>query len=191
MSSSFRNSLTDWLSQLDVKAHRVGDVGGSQLPVKGRTKSWQVDEYAIYDIESPHEDSPSPDIICDLNNEFYADIFEPSCDVVFCLETYDYVWHPANAFKIISSLLKTNGVAYVSFGSVYPLHQPVEDDALRYMPAAIYKLANYAGLEVVEMIKRRPETDLFEQFYQAERMRAAKHQDHAFTGIIATFRKPL
>jgi len=190
MSSSYRNSLTNWLAELDVRGHRVGDVGGSQLPVKGRTKSWDVDEYAIYDIEEPHEGKPHPDIVCDLNDEFYANAFEPSCDIVFCLETYDYVWHPANAFKIISGLLVPGGTAYISFGSIYPLHQPVKDDALRYMPGALEKLAIYAGLEIVQMIKRRPETDLFEQFYRAERMRAAKHTDHFFTGFIVEYLKP-
>lgn len=57
------------------------------------------------------------------------------------------------------------------------------------MPAGIIKLAESVGLTVEQMIKRRPETNLWEQFYRTERMRAAKHEDHNFTGFICQFKK--
>lgn len=190
MSSSYRNSLNEWLSQLEVRADIVLDIGGSQEKVKDRVKSWNVEEYLIADLPSPHKESPKPDVELDLNEEYtYEDPENNPADLIFCLEVFDYVYNPLDAFKSISHLLKEGGTAWISFPSAYPLHQPIEDDALRYMPSAIYKLAKAAGLKVEQIIYRRPETNLLLQFYSAERMRAAKHEDHNFTGMIVEFSK--
>lgn len=193
MSSSFRLELNKWLSNLDVKANRVLDIGGSQEPVKGRTKSWDVKEYLIADLPEPHKDSPKPDIELDLNNFDSGITTEDedyeSFDLIFCLEVFDYVWNTYHAFDEIAVRLKLGGTAWITFPSIYPLHQPVEDDSLRYMPGGIKKLADTVGLKVEEIIYRRPETNLWQQFYTAERMRAAKHEDHAFTGMIVRFSK--
>lgn len=189
MSSSYRIELDKWLADLDVTASRVLDIGGAQKPVKGRTRTWQVEDYSIADLPSPHADSPKPDVALDLNNPVSLAFGDRKYDMIFCLEVFDYIYNPVLALNIISHILKIGGIAYVSFPSVYPLHQPIEDDALRYMPGGVKKMAEFAGLEIVELTYRRPETNLFEQFYRAERMRAAKHQDHNFTGFIAEFRK--
>lgn len=188
MSSSYRLELDKWLSQLDVKANIVIDVGGSQLPIKGRTRSWDVSTYLIADLPQPHINSPKPDIEIDLN----LDGPRPtnlSADLIFCLEVFDYVYDPMSAMKRIANTLTSGGTAWVTFPSFYPLHQPIEDDALRYMPGGIKKLAHAAGLEIVQMIKRRPETNGLDVFYRNERMRAAKHEDHSFTGFICEFKK--
>lgn len=203
MSSSYRMELDKWLSQLEVEANRVLDIGGSQLPVKDRTKSWDVKEYLIGDLPEPHVGSPKPDIEMDIqtymanipNTEFsdgeivYENKLYEWADTIFCLEVFDYVYDPMNAFLNIKKLLKKNGTAWVTFPSVYPLHQPVEDDALRYMPGGIKKLAQAVDLEIVQMISRRPETNKWQEFFYAERMRGAKHQDHNFTGWIVELRK--
>ena len=186
MSSSYRNSLNEWLAQLDVKAGVVIDIGGSQETMPSRVKSWQVEEYIIADLPEPHKDSPKPDVEIDLNIDAKL---TPMADLVFCLEVFDYVYDPMTAFKNIADVLKDGGTAWVSFPSIYPLHQPVEDDALRYMPAGIVKLAQANGLTVETVIKRRPETNLWEQFYRVERMRAAKHEDHNFIGFIVELSK--
>lgn len=186
MSSSYREELNRWLEQLEVKANRVLDIGGSQVSLKPRVKSWDVKELLIADLPEPHEDSPKPDIELDLNILISGD---GDYDLIFCLEVFDYIYDPATAMFNIARLLVDGGTAWISFPSVYPLHQPVGDDALRYMPAGIVKLAEKAGLTVEQMIKRRPETNLWEQFYRAERMRAAKHEDHNFTGFIVEVKK--
>lgn len=188
MSSSYRLTLDNWLAQLDVHAETVLDVGGSQLPVRGRTKSWSVDEYLIADLPEPHVGSPAPDIELDLNQPLGATPYD-GFDLVFCLEVFDYVWNPVAAFDHLAALVRPGGTVWVTFPSFYPLHQPIEDDALRYMPGGIRKLAESAGLEIVQMIKRRPETNALDQFFRAERMRAAKHEDHLFTGFITELRK--
>ena len=184
MSSSYRNSLNNWLANLDVKASRVLDIGGSQLSLPKRVKSWDVGEYLIADLPEPHEDSPKPDIEMDLNKHVsLGDRYK--ADLIFCLEVFDYIYDPMMAMQNISNRLFEGGTAWVSFPFAYPTHNPIEDDMLRYTEFAIYKLAESVGLRVEEIIKRRPETDLLNQFYRAERMRAAKHYDHNVTGFIA------
>lgn len=194
MSSSYRLELDRWLGQLDVQAERVLDIGGAQLPVKGRTKTWSVKEYLIADLLEPHVNSPKPDIELDMNfsieppNSLYRHLAH-KFDVVFCLELFDYIFDPISAMRNIGILLAENGVAWVTFPFMYPTHQPIEDDALRYTESGIRKLAEAAGLQVAEVIPRRPETDLLDRFFRAERMRAAKRYDHGVTGWIVRFQK--
>lgn len=188
MSSSYRMELDRWLAELDVKAERVLDIGGSQLPIKGRTKSWEVKDYFIGDLEEPHVNSPSPQLIIDLNEPMQA-IDQMKFDVVFCLEVMDYVYNPINALWNIYDFMKIGATAWVTFPSFYPLHQPVEDDALRYMPAGIEKLAKESGLTIIEMIPRRTETDAIYQAFRTERMRCAKNEDHNISGWIVELKK--
>lgn len=183
MSSSYRLTLENWLKTLDIKANKVLDIGGSQLNVKGRTKSWDVDEYLIADLPNPHKDSPKPDIEIDLNLSGNTPT-DLRFDLIFCLEVFDYVYDPMNALKRIANTLADNGTAWITFQSIYPHHQPVEDDALRYMPGGIKKLAESAGLKIQEMIPRFAETDAFMDFCRAERLRAAKGFDHRTMGYI-------
>lgn len=188
MSSSYRLSLNNWLANLDVKAERVLDIGGSQEQVKNRVKSWDVKEYQIADLANPHKDSPQPEIILDLNEGGCG--LEEDIDLVFCLEVFDYVWNPYEAFAEIERVLKPGGIAWVSFPTVYPHHQPIQDDALRYMQGGIQKLANATGLTIEEIIPRRAEDFIgLDTWYRSERMRAAKHFDHNVTGFIVRFSK--
>lgn len=194
MPSSYRLTLEKFLSELDVKADKVLGIGDAQKPTKGRTKSWDVKEYLIADLPEPHADSPKPDVFLDLNSPYIAKVdglslYKYDFDIIFCLEVFDYIYDPMSAFKNIYMLLKDGGVAWVSFPSIYPLHQPVEDDALRYMPGGIRKLAGSTGLKIEQMIPRRPETNKWQEFFYAERMRGAKHADHNFTGWIVRFSK--
>lgn len=186
MSSSYRLELDRWLADLEVKADTVFDIGGSQLPLKGRTKSWDVKDYKILDLAEPHKDSPKPDVVFNLEQ---SNDFTGKADLVFCLEVFDYIIKPHMAMLNIADCLKDDGTAWVTYPSFYPLHQPIEDDAFRYMPGAIARLATNAGLKVESIIYRRPETNLLQQFYSAERMRAAKRVDHNFTGMIVEFKK--
>lgn len=190
MSSSSRQQLESWLATIDVAAVSVLDIGGSQKPVKGRTKSWDAHSYKILDLPSPHIDSPKPDFAADINEPWSkTDFVIFQADVVFCLEVFDYVWNPAVAFKNIAGAIYPDGKAYVSFPFIYPHHNPIEDDALRYAGPVIGKLAQYAGLSVASLEPRRANTNLLERTYAAEGMRAAKGFDHSVTGWLAEFRK--
>lgn len=186
MSSTYRKTLDTWLGQLDVKADKVLDIGGSQQSVKGRTKSWEVDCYKIADMHEPHVDSPKPDVILDLNR-YYPSL--KTYDLIFCLEVFDYIFDPMEAFRTLHKLLKEDGTAWVTFPAFYPHHNPIEDDALNYKEYGIRKLADITGLKIAQMIPRRPQTNALEQYFAAEGLRAAKGYDHNVYGWIVEFTK--
>src|SRR5947207_14362978 len=69
MGATYREERNRWLASLEVKAGTVLDLGGSQLPVMGRTKSWEVNNYYIADLADPHADNQPPEHVVDLNYE--------------------------------------------------------------------------------------------------------------------------
>jgi len=190
MASSYRLELNKWLSNLDVNADMVFGVGDSQNPTKGRTKSWQVRDYVIFDLPQPHADSPKPDVEIDLNSgqNKVANGYRGLADAVFCLEVFEYIYRPEIALKTLKSLIKTGGDLYVSFCTNYPLHNPVEDDALRYQIGGIKKLAKLVGLQIVDIIPRQFETNAYMNFCSIERLRPAKGYEQV-AGYIVRFTK--
>ena len=190
MASSYRLELNKWLANLDIKAGTVYDVGGSQEKVRDRVKSWQVDNYLVFDLPTPHADSPKPDVEIDLNSgkNDTANGYRGLADAIFCLEVFEYIYRPELALKTLKALLKTGGKLYVSFCTNYPLHNPVEDDALRYQLGGIKKLARVVGLEVVNVVPRRFETNAYLNFCSIERLRPAKGHEQV-AGYIVEFTK--
>lgn len=172
--SYYRSQLEDWLAELDVKADIVVDIGGAQMPVKGRTKSWQVKDYKILDL-------PEWDLEQSWQNRKY-----PYADIVFCLEVFEYLIDPLQAMRNISRVLYQDGKAYVTFAFVYPLHQEIELDSLRYTENGIRRLAERAGLEVTNITYRTDKTGLLQRFYSLDGMHPAKgYPHHNATGFIA------
>ncbi len=190
MGSSYRMELDTFLKDLTVNSKMVLDIGGSQLPLPKRVANFNVEEYLIADLPEPHADSPKPDFAIDLNIPFVLqkDNKKLKADAIFCLEVFDYVWDPATAFMNLKTHLKNDGIIIVTFPFMYPTHQPIEDDALRYTEGGIRKLANSVDLEINKIIPRRPETNAIEFLWRSERMRAAKHYDHNVTGWIVIMR---
>lgn len=195
MSSYYKQQLNDWKATLDVKADTVFDIGGAQDPIKGKTKSWDVKDYKIVDLETPHVETVRPDFIWDLNNHWWPDSsmnkYKHNVDLIFCLGVFDYVIEPGQAMRNIESLLSDNGTAWVEFPFVYPIHQPVDDEGCRYSEGCIRRLAKQAGLKIEEIIYKRPKPDnrFLEMFYSADGMRAAKGVDHNVTGYIVRMSK--
>lgn len=191
--SSTRRQLEDFLASLDVAGDLVIDIGGAQKPVKGRTNSWDVERYYILDLEEPHAGSPIPDITENIEEPLGDDLTGYSAghdvNVVFCLEVFDYIVDPVMAFHNIEWLLAESGIAYISFPFIYPIHNPVEHEGLRYTKRAIERLAEKCGLEMIGCFTRHADSDLLQQLYVAEGMRAAKGEDHSVTGYICTFRR--
>jgi SAM-dependent methyltransferase len=192
MSSSYRLSLENWLKSLVINTETVIDIGGSQLPVKNRVKGFKCTNYYVLDLAMPHKVEQKPDGILDLNSgdsKQEASGFIGMADVLFCLEVMEYVYRPEIALNWINKLLKPNGTAYVTFPFIYPTHQPVEDDCLRYTLTGIQKLAYITDLEIISVIPRRPETDQLLKFFSVERLRAAKGYDHNVLGWIVELRR--
>ena len=163
MTSRARIQLEDWLKTIDVFGNVI-DIGGSQNPVKGRTKSWNVKEYKIMDLEIPHEIKRKPDIIGDIQA-----VPTPECDIAFSLEVAEYWFNPLQALQNI----KANHL-YISFHWLYGLHNPEGTDFLRYSKYGIEKLLTAAGFKIIEMIPRELSSEgrnLYFRFCQTEKMR--------------------
>lgn len=179
MSSYSRQQMESWLKTIDVKADKVLDVGGSQLPIKGRTKSWEVNEYKILDLKEPHELKEEPDIAFDLNknlsiykglNEFWSHF-----NVAFCLEVSEYWYNPLQALENINRLLAVGGTLYISFHFIYPVHNPVLEDCLRYTEYGSVKLLEKAGFRIKDMKFRTTQGIEIMPFFVSQAMRPSKN----------------
>lgn len=198
MSSRSRQQLEAWLKTIDVNG-AVLDVGGSQNPIKGRTKNWNVDDYKILDLEIPHENKTNPDIRHNINyhltdNRDYL-VKEKfwSADIVFAIEIMEYVRDPATAINNISLLLKRNGLLYSSWHALYGLHNPKGEDCLRYTRYGIEKLMKVADFEILEMIPRTISEEGKKHlinFYKTEGMRLDYNDPETYVeGYLVKARK--
>lgn len=169
-----------------MKAKTVFDIGGAQNPIKGRTKSWEVEDYKIVDLEVPHVELQKPDIVQDMNKYYTNPEYSENVDLIFMLGVMDYVINPNIAMENVWVMLRPGGSAWVEFPFVYPIHQPVDDEGCRYSEGCIRRLAKQAGLRIEEIIYKRPKpgNELLRMFYAADGMRAADGVDHNVTGYI-------
>jgi len=169
--SFYRQQLESWLSELDVKADTVYDIGGGQGEVKSRVKSWEVNNYRVLDLP-----------VYDLNEPWQ--VTSEHVDIIFCLEVFEYLINPMEAMENISCLLKSGGKAYITAPLVYPVHNEVEWDSLRYTERGLTRLANNAGLSVANVWYRKDKSGLLTAFYSKDGMHPAKGIQHDITGYI-------
>jgi len=202
MSSFSRIQLENWLKQIDVKGSVI-DIGGAQNPIKGRTKSWDISDYKILDLEEPHQCKQKPDIIWDLNKRpisglGYEKEFEKIVnkdyeiipfDVVFCLEVFEYIWNPIDALRNIGELLKKDGIFYSSWHFIYPHHNPRELDFLRYTPMGVNKLLREVNFEILEHLPRTTQVADLRETWASEQMRGWKDMDNTIIGSLVKARK--
>ncbi len=175
MSSLFREQLERWLSRINIDCESCLDVGGGQKNIKDRVNSWNVKEYKIADNDAQYK----PDYFYDLNSSFEL---KEKFDVAFCLEVFEYIWRPLIAHQNIFNLLKPGGIAYISYPTQYPLHNPPKIDYLRYSKNAIEKYLTEAGFKTWEITPRIASDGLehLTKFYSYERMRPMKGTTEIF-----------
>lgn len=171
--SWYRQQLEDWLKTLDVKADTVLDIGGKQGPVKGRTKSWDVKDYTILDLPE-----------YDLEDTMLVFKTEKRAEVIFCLEVFEYLIDPFTALNNIWVLLKEGGKTYISIPLVYPVHNEVELDSLRYTENGFKRICEAAGLKAEVVEYRKTCSDKLTNYYADDGMHPAKGIDHEVTGYI-------
>lgn len=168
--SFFRNQLEAWLKMIDVKADSVLDVGGAANLVKDRVKSWDVANYRILDNGAEVNNNIVEGLL------YFNDLNEPieldqRFDVVFCLEVFEYIWNPVQAMQNLSNLVKDDGILYISFPTIYPLHNPPQIDYLRYTKNGVQKLLEVAGFNRWEITPRIPVNyHTLQKFYSEEGM---------------------
>lgn len=192
MSSLYKAQLNEWKATLDVKANVCFDIGGAQDPLKGKTKSWEVKEYKIVDLEVPHVETVKPDIAQDMNEGLQGKAwqYKGKVDLVFMLGVMDYVIRPDVAMKNVKHLLTKNGRAWIEFPFVYATHEPVMQEGCRYSEGCVTRLAEYAGLEITQMIRKMAGNRHLIDFYAHDGQRMAKsYPYHGVTGFIVEFKR--
>lgn len=181
--SYYRDQLEQWLKTIDVKADRVLDWGGGALPVKDRVKSWDVKEYFIADIETEPQKEKA-DMHEDIN---LTQLFQEKFDVVFCLEVFEYVYNPITAVHNLYSALNLGGKLYITFPFVYPVHEPIDYDFLRYTLSGACRLLQEGGfeLEKIKVTSRKDKSGLLTAFYAQDGMHPSKAVNyHNATGWL-------
>jgi SAM-dependent methyltransferase len=203
--SYFREQLEIWLKSINVNTERVLDLGGASNPVRNRVASWQIEDCVFLDsgIEEAKVEYMPFDINLPLSqlkgyliNQVNSDEKIPSpvfkFDAVFCLEVFEYVWNPVQAIQNIYDLMNNDSVAYISFPSIYPVHNPVEIDYLRYTKQAIKKYLRMFGFTQIEIIPRKATrgTIPLSLFYTQEGMHPVRGSDLPFDiGYLVKARK--
>lgn len=185
MGSTSRKQLEDWLKTIKVPGgSEVADVGGAQKPVKERLgDKGETSSYTILDLPNPHEGAGYIDTAFDLQEEVHTDLYNVY-DVVFCLEVMEYVINPLTAVKNIARILRPGGILYISFQFVYPAHNPVAEDCLRYTFRGCEKLLEEAGFEIADYQVRNAEVISPVMVYEAEGMKMAAGVNHDATGYL-------
>lgn len=181
MSSFSRVQLEAYLKGLDVKAKTVLDIGGAQAPIKGRTHSWEVEDYVILD-NGEGEIKEGVEFVKGDIQDFAKLLLEPSLasvsgkrlleynpngdsvfienrkikqfEAVFCLEVSEYLINPIAAMNSLRELVAPKGMLIMSFQFLYPLHPPTGKDYLRYTRYGVLKLLESHGFKVEEYVPR-------------------------------------
>lgn len=177
-----RNQLNKWLKLIDLKADRVLEVGANFNPVMKKLKSWNVNIYKT--LDNNLQGNCKPDFNIDLNHLEKHEIqmqkvkkFSP--EVIFCLEVMEYIYKPYEVLSFFHKILAKNGVIYITFHTIYAVHEPYKYDSLRYTKWGIINLLKDAGFSKWEITSRPTtmgKTDIL-SFYKKERMWALKNSD--------------
>lgn len=178
-SSFFRLQLENWLKKIDVKSIKLLDIGGGLNPIKGRTKTWNVQKYMV--VDNNLEGNFNPDFHIDLNKITNIDrkkIKNHFFDTIFCLEVMEYIYNPLTVLEFIHSLLAKSGVLYISFPTIYPVHSPESYDYLRYTRQGIIKLLQESGFsywQITSRVATQGKKNLL-NFYKKEKMKGIKKE---------------
>ena len=147
MASNSRRQIEAWLKTIEVTGSVI-DVGGLFMPIKGRTKSWDVEKYILTDIKDGRK-GISTNFIWDFNRPLKV---YDEYDNAFCVEVIDHFWNPVVAFQNMNLLLKKGGLLYTSSNFLFPHHTGF--DCIRLTRTGLEKILTETGFEVIEVTPR-------------------------------------
>lgn len=193
--SVYRNTLESYLKTLDVEADSAIDVAGASNPVSKRVRSWRVNRYDVLDNELERQQIEI-DYKHDMNLPIDELMATKSYDIVFCLEMFDYIWNPVQACINLRWFCRPDSRLIVTFPFVYPNHNPVAYDMMRFTKQGAVKLLRYSGFEIDAVIPRRIEdTGMYHEWLKGEgyKMRGAEEAGTLFDAgyIIEAHAKPV
>lgn len=196
VASLYRIALEQWLKTISVDAPVIIDVAAGDRPAMGRIKSCKYKEYYTVDKEKQYR----PNLWHDMNyfKDYTKTPWQKQADVIFCLELAEYLWNPVNAIFTLNNWLRVGGTLYMSFPFIYPHHEPVQHDYLRYTRQWIERVlveqwnqsprATWSDYELLPRYATQGKRHL-ENFYAAERMHASSNVPQDITGWLLRARK--
>jgi SAM-dependent methyltransferase len=192
--SNYRNKLEEYLKTLNIKADKVLDVGGAAKPVKGRVKSWEV---KLYECVDNGLEEGRKTYLGDLNvpNLWQTEglLLNEPYDCVFCLEVMEYIYKPTIAVGNLADITQPNGILYITFPFLYPVHEPRDYDYMRYTRAGVTHLLTEAGFKILDIVDRnmKPESyAMWRAFIASEGMHASRgYTSHDSLGVIVKAQK--
>lgn len=181
--SKYREQLEAYLKTLSVNVERAVDIGGASNPVKKRLGSCKVSDW-VY-LDNGAEPAVESYIPFDINKPLHKQMEEIGFnekffqfDAVFCLEVFEYVFDPVRALQNIYDMMSNDSYAVISFPSIYPVHNPVEIDYLRYTKAGIEYLLKNTGFTKWEIVPRRATAvHELQAFYRVEGMHPVRNSE--------------
>lgn len=177
--SAYRDQLEAWINKQEIIGRKILDVGGGQKPMTQRKSGkFQADVYHVLDNDAEFK----PDFFYDLNYLVTEERLKNEYDVVLCFEVMEYIWNPVKAHLNLYSFLKPGGVLYISYPTIYPLHNPPGIDYLRYSKNAIEKYLSYVSFTTWEITPRQALNgrNSLADFYSYEAMKPIRGTEDIF-----------
>jgi len=186
--SSTKEQLKEYLKDLSFPSGRALSIGCKNDDRKYFNQA-DFTEWKTLDNDKDNK----PDYLWDINDSIWEDgvgvEIGNSFDYVFALELFEYVFDPVTAHKNIADLMKTNGLYIGSYHFLYPVHNPVKKDYLRYTQEAIEKYLEMSGFGRINYQARIAGLKL-KEFYKEEGMRMAESEArHDIVGWIVQAEK--
>jgi len=120
-------------------------------------KSHDVKEIVTIDVDEKYK----PDVVMDVNlprkhqlSVLEQEKLEKKFDDIFTFELWEYIWNPMQALGTFSDLLKDGGRLWISAPFIYPTHNPMDMDYLRYTEYFWQKVLPEFGFEIEEYDRR-------------------------------------
>lgn len=185
--SVYKDQLNAFVAEQEVKANVLFDIGGSQHPIQGRTKTWDVNECVIIDLQEPHVLLKAPDIVHDMNESWTR---KEKADVIYMLGVMDYVINPNIAINNVYKMLTDDGHAWIEWPLFYGHHEPIWDEGCRYSEGCIMRLLEQSNLKLDDIIRKPAGNPLLVEFMRRDGQRLSKNYHyHDSVGFITKVSK--
>lgn len=189
--SKFKEQLKAYFSDQTLRGKRILSIG-AQEDDKKYFASVECEEWLTLDKNNKF----NPNITFDMNRQVQgeggfeiADNYMEAFDIIIAFNLWEYIYAPMTASSNLMDLLKPGGTLITNFPFIYPLHNPVGQDFLRYTPEGVEKLLKMAGFKIEIHDYIYAESPLLISFYQADGLKARSNFDHRIIGSIIKAKK--
>ncbi len=180
--SYYKDQLIEWLGDKSVDADKVLSIGNLNDDRK-YFKEFNANEITTLD----NDRSLKPNIVLDMNEDADEEsVYKERFDHLFTFELWEYLYDPMTALSNCNFYLKKDGLLWISAPFIYPTHNPIQDDYLRYTERFWQKSLPLHGFKIIEYRKREwKDSSGFLASVSTDRMRPSRdYGNHNLTGHL-------